>query len=136
MNWKHVDTQSDLDHLDSSNCWEDSEVTEYIAVLTNENYFPDDVSRSGWHNKNLHILVDADSANGSHIEIVLIDCDHFSHGYLENIHFQGKVDGLKRVEIFDYKRDLRMRCSRVIYRWVELTLPLNKSYFLESGSVS
>ena len=130
MNWKHIDTQKNLDDFDSSNCWDDSEVVEFIGLIGNEDYFPDDVSRSGYQNKNVHLLVEACSENGSHLEIVLIDCDHFSSDYFSVIHFQGKVCGLKRVEVFDYQDNLRMRCSRIIYRWLEREPKYDKSYFL------
>jgi len=136
MNWTAIDQQSDLDELDASNYWEDSEVVEYYALVPDEKYFPDDVSRSGWTNKNIHILINADSSRGSHLEIVLIDCDHFDSHYLENIHFHGRVDVLKRVEVTNHDGAIRMRCSRKIYKWLNLEEPGGQSYFRHSESVS
>jgi hypothetical protein len=136
MDWTSIDNQSDLDTFDASNCWEDSEVLEYYALVPNEAYFPEDVSRSGWTNKNIHILVQSDSSEGTHIEIVLIDCDHFDSAFIDSIHFSGRIDGLKRVEVYSGSGDLRMRCSRVIYRWLSEELPFGKGYFRQSDSIS
>ena len=136
MEWKSVDTQSDLDKLDNSVCWEDSKVLEYYAKFSNESYFPSDVSRSGWVNKNIHILIEAVAGTAPYLEIVLIDCDHFSSLFLERILFQGRVDSLKRIEIIDYKDNLVMRCSRLIYRFLtEEDIPQGL-YFRQVDSIT
>jgi len=134
--WISIDNNEDLKNLDSSNCWEDTELVEFYGTTLDEKYFPSDVSRSGYTNKNLHLLLNADSSNGSYLEIVLIDCDFYNSSYLENVHFSGRVDGLKRVEIFDYQDNLRMRCSRAIYRWLESDDPIDGNYFKMSDSIS
>ena len=132
MDWKFVDTQEDLEELDSSNCWDDSDVVEYIGLHGDEEYFPRDVSRSGHFHKNLHILIQASSGRGSHIEVVLIACEHFSSSYLSMIHFDGRVGGLKGIEIYDFQNTLRMKCARLIYRWLDEEPKYNRSYFLSS----
>ena len=136
MEWINVDTQIDLDNFDQSVCWEDSEVLEYYAKLSNESYFPSDISRSGWINKNIHILIESDSDKAPYLEIVLVDCDHFSSLFLEQLSFQGRVDSMKRIEITGYKDTLEMRCSRLIYRFLaEEDMPKGL-YFRQVDSIS
>ena len=132
MTWISVDDKQDLDALDRSNCWEDSRTVEFYAQAGHEDYFPDDVSRSGYENKNIHILVETISAQLTHLEIVLVDCDHYDSGYLENMHFKGMVDSLKRVEIIRHDGSLEMRCSRLIYRRLNLREPTGAGYFRHS----
>lgn len=136
MNWISVDNINDLEALDRSNCWEDSAVVEFYALHSNESYFPDDISRSGYHHKNIHLLVEADSRQGSHLEIVLIHCDHYTSNCFENIHFAGSVDSLKRVEIRSYDDSVILKCARIIYRWLALDEPLRGSYFRHAKSLS
>lgn len=119
MTWISVDTSADLDQLAAANCWEDSEVLEFYATPANAAYFPSDISRSGYRNMNIHILVDACSTNGPIMELVFIDADYSSLSYLTQPFIAGRIDSLKRVTIEDNKGHTKMRCSRLIYRFME-----------------
>jgi hypothetical protein len=119
MNWEIVNTKEDLARLDQSVCWEDSETIEYYATIRNYSFFPDDVSRSGYQNKNIFILCSSYSAPGPFLEMVFIDCDRCGPRFLDNLHMNGRVDSLKRVEIENYDGETVMRCSRLIFRFLE-----------------
>ncbi len=119
MTWISVDTIEDLEKLAEENCWEDSETLEFYASPFVEKYFPDDVSRSGYRNMNIHVLIDACSSMGPILEIVFIDADWTSLSYLTQLFIGGHIDTLKRVYIEDYKGDTEMRCSRLIYRYLQ-----------------
>jgi hypothetical protein len=118
MTWTPIDTSDDLRRLDQAVCWEDSETLEYYASFQNEDFFPSDVSRSGYMNKNIHVLCRADSQLGPYLEMVLIDCDWHGSRFLDNPCMSGSVDSLKRVQIEDAKGATVMRCSRLIYRFL------------------
>ena len=120
MPWKSIDNGDDLHWLDRAACWEDATTLEVYALGRNESYFPTDVSRSGYINKNLHLFFEIDSPHGDHLHLVLIDCDDYSVDFIENPFFTGRVDTLKRVEVTDYKEVTRMRCSRLIYQFLSL----------------
>ena len=75
MHWNVIDSQSDLNALDKSVCWEDSSSIEYYAITGNEPFFPSDVSRSGYIHKNVHILCGICSSKAAYLEMVWIDCD-------------------------------------------------------------
>lgn len=120
MPWKSTDSDDDLHWLDRAVCWEDSTTVEVYALDRNDSYFPVDVSRSGYNNKNLHLFFEVDSPHGDHLHLVLIDCDHYSDSFIENPFFTGRVDTLKRVEVTDARGTTRMRCSRLIYRFLSL----------------
>ena len=119
MTWKSVDTPSDLEQLAAANCWEDSETLEFYATPANADYFPNDVSRSGYQNMNIHMLVSACSSNALILELVFIDADWSSLSFLTQPFVGGRIDSLKRVYIEDYKGDTKMRCSRLIYRFMQ-----------------
>jgi len=118
MKWKIIDTQDDFNYLGQCVCWEDSESIEYYATILNEEYFPNDINRSGYINKNLHILFRTDSSKGDYLEMVCIDCDRFASHFPDHFFVQGHVGPLKRVEIEDAKGNLQLRCSRLIYRFL------------------
>ena len=99
MAWTSVDTQSDLDQLEAANYWEDSDTLEFHATPANAPYYPDDVSRSGYRNMNIHLLVDACSSEGQILELVFIDADSSSLSYLRKPFIGGRIDSLKRVYI-------------------------------------
>ena len=120
MDWKSIDTQYDLAFFDQLICWDDSELSEFCGTRQNEDYFPYDISRSGYGYLNLHVLYDVCSTQGKFLHIVLIDCDDFSSRFLFHLSFEkGRVDTLKRVEVRDDWRE--MRCARMIYRFVSET---------------
>ena len=115
MFWHAIETQADLDSLDKRVCWEDSDTVEYYATTRNEDYFPSDVSRSGYIHKNVHVLCRICSPEAAYLAMVWIHCDWFTGRFLDHPHMSGRVDSLKRVEILDVKRSTQMRCSRVIW---------------------
>ena len=115
--WTAIDSQADLEVLDRSVCWEDSETTEFYGLSRNERYFPSDVSRSGWHHPNLHLFCRVDSPQGSFLHIVAIDCDWYHPSWVSSPHFRGRVDTLRRIEVHDAHESTQMRCSRLIYRF-------------------
>jgi hypothetical protein len=119
MAWKSIDSQTDLDQLDGLICWEDSKTAEYYATPASEPYFPADISRSGFENKNIHILCEVCSKTAPLLELVFIDCDWLATNFLENISLHGRVDTLKRVEIWDLNKATLMRCSRLLYRFID-----------------
>ncbi len=118
MDWIIVNTNDDLKKLDESVCWEDSKSVEYHATIRNSDYFPNDISRSGYQNKNIFLLIDTCSAPEPFLEMVFIDCDHYSQGFLDHPFMLGRVDILKRVEIENEEGSMMMHCSRLIYRFL------------------
>ncbi|MDO9569403.1 MAG: hypothetical protein Q7J58_08490 [Hydrogenophaga sp.] len=131
MTWTAVDSNADLRELADSNCWEDSETLEFYATTACERYFPTDVSRSGYINMNIHVLLSACSPRGEILEIVFIDADWSSLNYLTHVFIGGRIDPLKRVNIEDANGSLEMRCSRIIYRYLQQD-PVHRSghYFV------
>ena len=119
MDWNAVNSQADLDALNKSVCWEDSRSIEYYALTADEPFFPSDVSRSGYVHKNIHVLCEICSSRAAYIEMVWIDCDHTSSSFLDYPHMNGCVDSLKRITIIDVRNDMKMRCSRLIYRFLD-----------------
>jgi hypothetical protein len=118
MSWRSIESQADLDALNQRICWEDSETVEYYATPRNEPYFPSDISRSGYPCKNVHVLCRICSREAAFLEMVWIHCDWVATNFLDRPHLFGRLDSLKRVEIMDVKRETRMRCSRLIYRFL------------------
>jgi len=135
MEWHRIDTQDDLNRLDAQVCWDDSETIEYYANPKNERYFPDDVARSGYSDKHLHVLCRVCSAPANFLEIVFVACDYYSPSFLDSIALSGKVDKLKRIEITDRRGSLRLRCGRMIYRFVGIGEGLGWNYFLRPGVI-
>ena len=119
MDWIAVDSQADLDKLDKSVCWRDCSSIEYYALTACEPYYPSDVSRSCYVHKNIHVLCRICSPVVAYLELVLIYCDFCSPFFLDGPHMQGHVDSLKRIEILDHRNDIAMRCSRLIYRFLD-----------------
>jgi len=129
MTWNFVSTTKELERLDYSNCWQDSHVVEICSSRGIKSYFPNDINFSGTDHLNLHVLVDADSPEGSHLELVFVSCSKFSP-LLSISHLSGFVDTLKRVEIQNSKGEAEISCSRLLYRYVEVEEPFS-SYFYE-----
>jgi len=67
MDWTAVDSQADLDQLDRSICWEDSEAVRFHGSPLNRADYPADVSRSGFVNKNVHVVIDTCSSHADEI---------------------------------------------------------------------
>lgn len=140
--WICIENQNDLDSLNSNYEWhEEVEFVEFVGLLKNESYFPIEISRSGRNHPNIHIILEI-SASENHqctlLEFVLIACESFDNSFLEQPHFSGKVDSLKRVIVEDQHHQTRMSCARLMYRTVQDNrLSFNSSsYFKFSDSIS
>jgi hypothetical protein len=136
MPWKTVDTQRDLDGIDRSVCWEDARTLEYFAKLSNEPYFPTDVSRSGYELMNVNVLCSVPGSPSPFIELVFIDSDRIALDALVNLSMHGRVDGLKRVELLGPGDSLKLRCSRLIYRFLAREEVPSGSYFRTADSIT
>ncbi len=117
MAWKTIDTQEELDALNQAICWEDATTVQYIARFENETYFPDDVCRTGYLNKNVHLWIDALNVQDGYLRLVLIDCDWIGPQKLDSFHLSGKMDSLMRITINDCDGSTAIRFSRLIYRF-------------------
>lgn len=127
MDWIAVDTQDDLATLEEAVCWEDSEVIEYHGGRFNQPHFPNDVSRSGYSHPDIHVLMSAD-ARAPYLELAFIHCDHLCADVWQGFYVAGRVDSLKRVELTSPSGDLRLRCARLVYRWLE-DVDIRKSFY-------
>ena len=130
MLWTSIDNSDELSQFERSVFWEDATTQEVFIIGRNEPYFPEDISRSGYEHKNVHLLIDAEIENRGHIHIVLIDCESYTSGFIDNLSFNGFVDGLKRVEVGEHDHYIRMRCSRLIYRAVDISAHLDRRPYL------
>src|SRR4030095_8301165 len=83
-------------------------------------WFPKDVSRSGHENWNVRVLFYVADKRGSHLELLLVDCDEVGRHLFRGFALRGRVDTLKRVEVSNPDGEVRMRCSRLMYRFVEV----------------
>jgi hypothetical protein len=77
---------------------------------------PDDVSRSGYIHHNLYLLVQACGFETDFLELALIHCDKLGAAMVERFHLGGRLDSLKRVEIFSGDGTTLFRCARLAYR--------------------
>lgn len=133
MSWLSIESQSELEALDRSVCWEDSCSVEYYATTRNEDYFPSDVSRTGYLHKNIYILCRIRSQSAVYLEMVWIHCDWFSSQFMDYPHLSNsRIDSLKRLEIRNADGSVQMRCSRLIYRFVAETDVTEGSYYVRS----
>ncbi len=87
------------------------------------------VSRSGFLNWNVKVLLHIADTLGSHLEITLVDCDEFSSTLLGNVSLRGRVDALKRVEVSDHEWRRILRCSRVMYRFLSIDQRAARTYY-------
>jgi hypothetical protein len=128
--WSSVDTQSDLDRLVESAYWDDAEVVAFVGNTDEpQAFFPTDVSRSGHRNWNIRVLVQFVPADGKHLEVVFVDCDEFSSALLRNFSLRGRVDSFERVEVSDRNSQRTLRCSRVIYRFLQIDQLVARNYY-------
>ncbi len=118
MKWRTIDSQQDIESLEKSVCWEDSEVIAYFASDEDQPYFPSDVSRSGYMRKNLHLICASDSSAGPFLEMVFIHTDSVVGDFLERPVLGGRVDSLRRVELRDFGDRVMLRCGRLLYRFL------------------
>ena len=108
-------------------CWEDSKVVEYHAGRFGGPHYPSDICRSGASNLDIHVLIEAD-AQFSFLEIAFVHCDYLEANIWQNFYILGRVDSLKRVELNSPNGELRLRCSRLLYRWLE-DVDISKSFY-------
>jgi hypothetical protein len=66
---------------------------------------------------------------GSHLEIGCADCDEFSAALFRDFSLQGRIDSLKRVEVDDRKGQRLFRCSRLVYRFLNIDQQAALTYY-------
>jgi hypothetical protein len=140
--WTNVDSQYDLNSLRDAYAWDETELVEFYGCLTNEPYFPEDISRTGSTNVNVHVLIEIarhKESDADFVELVLIGCDMLDLTFMQCPRFEGRVDSLKRVSI-DEGGGADMRCARLIYRLIhdrarEEVRPHDRAYFKHGDSV-
>jgi|AGTN01.2.fsa_nt_gi hypothetical protein len=117
--WVFVENQDDLNKLNDSFYWGEGATTvEFFGCQKNDDYFPEDISRSGFGEVNLHLLVELlEEAEPGYVEFVLIHCEKFDSFFLNQPSFKGRVDSLKRVYL-EHPYAGETRCARLIYRSV------------------
>jgi len=116
MEWSSVDTADELKYLHRLVCWDDSGVIEIYAKAGHEPFFPDEINRSGHGALNYYLLCHGTSAKVGCLEVALVHCEWLSPSFLEQPFFQGRVDSLMRVEVWDHQKSTLMRCARLLYR--------------------
>jgi hypothetical protein len=67
---------------------------------------------------NLQLLCEPVWGNSDYVELALVECQHFDSFWINRMTFEGNVDSLARVELFDENKDMRVRCARLLYRVV------------------
>jgi hypothetical protein len=118
--WRAIESQADLDALDGAVDWHDAEPVAFVAdTAWSHPFFPDEVARSGYLNWNARVAIHVGSRDGSHLELVLVDCDALSLEALRGLHLRGRVDALKRVEVTRPSGERMLRCSRLLWRFVD-----------------
>lgn len=119
--WKAIDSQAELSSLDASINWDDAEAVAFVGQTDSTNsLLPTDVARSGYINWNVRVLLFVADRRGSHLEVMLIDCDDIGPGLFAGWTLSGRVDSLKRIEITDSAGERRLRCSRLAYRFIDV----------------
>ena len=116
MAWNSVDCDDDLKQLNDLVCWEDANLVEVYARGGHEPFFPSDVCRSGYAALNFFLLYLAQFRNVEYVEFALIHCEWVTYPFLNGPFFRGKIDALKRVEVWNREESLQLRCARLIYR--------------------
>jgi hypothetical protein len=129
--WRRIDAQVDLDELDASVGWDHADVVAMVVdSRPDQASFPDDVSRSGFLKWNVRVLLSVDDRRGSHLELGLLDCDRIPGDFNANgFSLSGRVDSLKRVTVYSSSEQLRLRCSRLLYRFVEVDQQVARSWY-------
>jgi hypothetical protein len=119
--WRLIDSQADLVSLDDCINWDDAEAVALVGQRdVGNSLLPLDVARSGYINWNLRVLFFVAHGSGSHLELMLVDCDETGPGLFAGFTLNGRVDKLKRVEILNPSGQRQLRCSRLMYRFIEL----------------
>ena len=119
--WQLIEEQADLDSLDGSVNWDDADPVAFVGDTASSNpIFPADVARSGYLNANIRLLLFVADARGSHLELVFVDCDEIGSHVFRGLTLHGRVDSLKRVEVERSDGERRLRCSRLMYRFIDV----------------
>jgi hypothetical protein len=128
--WELVDDQVGLDAIDASVNWDDAEAVAFVAdTLASNQMSPSDVARSGYTNWNIRVLLYVAHKRGSHLELVLVDCDEIGAHVFRGLTLRGRVDALKRVEVHDSDGQRRLRCSRLMYRFIDVDQTLARQFY-------
>jgi hypothetical protein len=114
--WKSIDTREDLAVLDRLVVADDSRVLELYASQLNEPFFPADVCRDGYQHLNWRLVMQGFTADAAFVEVVFIACDMLIWSWMQGPHFDGRVDSLRRVELYGPSKAMHVRCARLIYR--------------------
>jgi hypothetical protein len=118
---QRIESQADLDALAESVNWDDAEAVAFVGdKVESHAFFPSDVARSGYLNWNVRVLLYVAHRRGSHLELVLVDCDETGAGIFRGLTLRGQVDSLKRVEVGDSTGQRQLRCSRLMYRFLDV----------------
>jgi hypothetical protein len=132
MGWSTIDTQTQLDALEKSVCWEDVRLLEYHAGRGVRAHYPSDVSRSGYERLDVHVLLETD--DGKFLELAFLHCERLGPDAFERLHLRGTVDSLKRVELRSSRESVLLFAGRVLYRRLEKA-PVDGTHYwpAESG---
>ena len=128
--WTPIESPAELESLDDHGLWDDAETVAFVGdTVSNQEIFPRDVSRSGYINWNIRVLLYVGHADGSHLEVMLVDCDEFSSSLLRNFSLRGQVDSLKRVEVCGRDGRRLLRCSRMMYRFMSIDQGAARAFY-------
>jgi len=128
--WRLIDDQPGLDALDASVNWDDAEPVAFVGeTLTSHPIFPSDVARSGYHRPNIRLLLYVADPRGSHLELVFVDCDETGAHVFRGLTLRGRVDSLKRIEVDDLSGQRRLRCSRLMYRFLDVDQTAARQFY-------
>ena len=114
--WKSIDTREDLAALDRLVVPDDSRVLELYASQLHEPFFPQDVCRDGHQHLNWRLVLQGFAADAAFVEVVFIACDVLGWSWIQGPHFDGRVDSLRRIELYGPSKATHVRCARLIYR--------------------
>jgi hypothetical protein len=116
VTWLTIDNSNDLRILNQKVIPDDSEAIEIYASSINEAFFPGDISRSGYNYLNWRILLRASTPGIEFVEAVFIACERLEWYWFQNPHFEGRIDTLRRVELYGPHKATAVSCARLIYR--------------------
>ncbi len=133
MDYITINTQEDLENLNNSVCWDDSELVDAYISRRQQSYFPKDIQYSGYNSFHYHCLYEVCSAQKSHLELIFIGTELIDHHKTIHMALNGRVISGGGVELENYKSDLTLKCAKIIYRFVELEDYFAPGYFLKPG---
>jgi hypothetical protein len=134
--WRLIDDQPALDALDASVNWDDAEPVAFVGdTLTSNPMFPSDVARSGYVNPNIRLLLHVADRRGSHLELVFVDCDEIGAQVFRGLTLRGRVDSLRRVEVDGAGGQRRLRCSRLMYRFLDVDQTAARRFYGFEGAL-